>query len=142
MGRSFDLLIVDDDAAQVSVLGVLLQQMGMPHSYHHCSSGKEALDFLHRRHPYEQAPRPQLILLDLNMPAMDGCEVLRRVKSDPQLRCIPVVMLSSSRALKDIDACYCAHANAYMTKPMDLEGNMALLRHLDQYWNACELPPR
>jgi len=141
MARSFDLLIVDDDAAQVLLLGLLLQELDLSHRYHHCSSGAETLDFLHRRPPFEQAPRPHLILLDLNMPGMDGCEVLRRVKSDPELRSIPVVMLSTSRSLEDVHACYDAHANAYIKKPTDLDSNVAMLRHLDQFWTDCELVP-
>ncbi len=139
MTRSFDLLIVDDDAAQVLLLGLLLQDMDLSHRCHHCSSGAETLDFLHRKPPFEQAPRPHLILLDLNMPGMNGCEVLRRVKSDPELRSIPVVMLTTSRSLEDVHACYSAHANAYIKKPTDLASNVAMLRHLDQFWTDCEL---
>jgi|tagenome__1003787_1003787.scaffolds.fasta_scaffold20348797_1 CheY-like chemotaxis protein len=141
MTRTFDLLAVDDDAAQVLLLGVLLQEMDLSHRYHHCSSGAEALDFLHRRPPFENAPRPHLILLDLNMPGMSGCEVLRHVKSDPELRSIPVVMLSTSRSLDDVQACYTSHANAYIRKPTDLAGNLAMLRHLDQFWTDCEFVP-
>lgn len=139
MGRSFDLLIVDDDVSQGSLVRTLLQEMGLSHRCHHCSSGSEALDFLDRRAPFQNAPRPHLILLDVNLPGMDGCEVLERIKSNPQLRSIPVVMLSTSRSLRDIDACYNAHANAYIRKPTDLAGNVAVLRHLDQFWNDCEL---
>ncbi len=142
MGRSFDLLIVDDDTGRVSLLQTLIQDMGLSHRCHCCRNGEEALEFLYRRAPFQQAPRPDLVLLDLNMPGMDGCEVLRRIKSDDQLRSIPVVMLSSSRSERDVEACYSAHANAYIRKPMDLEGNMAVLRHLNDFWNDCELASR
>jgi|SRR5947209_9378973 len=142
MARIFDLLIIDDDVSQVSLVKSLLRELGLPHRCHHCPTGPETLNFLHRRAPFQRAPRPDLILLDVNMPGMDGCEILRRVKSDPELRSIPVVMLSSSRALKDVDACYSAHANAYIKKPTDLEGNLAFLRRLDQFWSHCELAPR
>ncbi|HEX4772864.1 MAG TPA: response regulator [Bryobacteraceae bacterium] len=142
MGRVFDLLIVDDDPGQLRILESSLRELGLLHKCHHCDSGQKALDFLHRRAPFEGTPRPHLILLDFNMPDMDGCEVLRQVKSDPGLRSIPVVMMSSSRALRDINACYTEYANAYVSKPPDLEGNLDLLRHLDQFWSHCELVPR
>ncbi len=141
MSRAFDLLIVDDDAAQVALVRNLLRELDLTHRCHHCSSGEQTLAFLRRKPPFESAPRPHLILLDLNMPGMNGGEVLRKVKSDPELSTIPVVMLSSSRALKDVDACYKAHANAYIKKPLNLDGNLNFLRHLDQFWNDCELPP-
>jgi CheY-like chemotaxis protein len=141
MGRVFDLLIVDDDASQVGLLRTSLDELGLLHKCHHCSSGPQALDFVNRRPPFQGAPRPHLILLDLNMPGMDGCEVLRRIKSDPELCSIPVVMLSTSQALKDVNACYREHANAYIQKPGDLEGNLAFLRNLDQFWGSCEFVP-
>jgi CheY-like chemotaxis protein len=121
------------------MLRTLLREMGLSYKCHHCSSGAQALDYLHRRPPFQNAVRPHLILLDLNMPGMDGCEVLRQVKSDSQTRSIPVVMLSTSRSREDVAACYTAHANAYMRKPTDLAGNVAMLQHLDQFWKDCEL---
>jgi two-component system response regulator len=137
--RSLNLLVIDDDAGEVSLLRTLLAEMRLSHKCYHCSTGAEALDYLHRKSPFEDAPRPHLILLDLDMPGMGGCEVLSRIKSDTETRSIPVVMLSSSLSNENVEACYMAHANAYIRKPTDLAGNVAMLRHLDQFWKYCEL---
>jgi CheY-like chemotaxis protein len=134
MGRLLDLLIVDDDPAQLQVVQALLWELGLPHRCHYARSGDKALDFLNRRPPFEEVPRPNLILLDVNMPGMNGCEVLHQVKSDPQLRLIPVIMLSSSEALRDVNACYKEHANAYVNKPRDLDSALELLRDIDHFW--------
>src|ERR1700749_4108688 len=99
MGQVFDLLIIDDDRDQVGIIKILLADLGLSHRCHHAASGATGLDFLRHKPPYENAPRPHLILLDLNMPQMDGCEVLRQVKSDLDLLSIPVIMLSTSQAL-------------------------------------------
>jgi len=134
MGRALDLLIVDDNPGQLKLVQALLQDLGLMHRCHYAQDGPKALDFLYRRTPFEEAPRPHLILLDLNMPGMAGCEVLRLVKSDSALCSIPVIMLSTSEALKDVDACYSEHANAYVVKPRDLESNLNLLRDIDRFW--------
>lgn len=142
MGRVFDLLVVDDDPGQLKLVRTLIADLGLLHRCHHASGGHEALDFLRRQSQFVNAPRPNLILLDLNLPGMDGCEVLRHIKSDPELRSIPVVMLSSSLAWKDVISCYQEHANAYIKKPMDLESNRNLLRDLDRFWAECAVMPR
>ena len=142
MGRTFDLLIVDDDPAQLQIIRTLLRELGLEHRCQYAASGREALDFLDHKPPFEKAIRPNLILLDLNMPGMSGCEVLRQIKSDPELRVIPVVMLSSSQAIQDIDACYREHANAYIRKPTDLESNLKLLRNIDRFWAELVVLPR
>lgn len=139
MGRVFDMLVVDDDPGQKTLIQGVLGELGLSHRCHYAPNGPKALDFLRRTPPFENAPRPDLILLDFNMPGMDGCEVLHSVKSDPDLCSIPVVMLSSSEALKDVDACYREHANAYVLKPTDLESHLTLLRNLDRFWSQCVL---
>ena len=141
MGRVFDLLIVDDDPGQLRLMQILLGELGLGHRCYYTSNGPKALDFLHRRAPLEEAPRPHLILLDLNMPGMNGCEVLRQIKSDPELCAIPVIILSSSQAESDVDACYREHANAYIHKPADLASNLGLLREIDRFWAECALVP-
>lgn len=142
MGSVLNLLIVDDEPGQLKLIQALFGELGLRHRCHYATGGCMALDFLHRRAPFENTPRPNLILLDLNMPDMDGCQVLHHVKSDPDLRSIPVVMLSSSQALKDVAACYQEHANAYIKKPTDLESNKNLLRQIDQFWSECVVMPR
>lgn len=133
-GQSFDLLIIDDDAIQVDLVRMMMRELKLSHVCHHAASGLAALDFLNRRPPFENAPRPHLILLDLNMPRMNGCELLRLLKADEQFRSIPVVMFSNSDDLRDIEACYGEHANAYIRKPTDLNSNLSVLTELDRFW--------
>jgi len=101
----------------------------------------EALAFLRRATPYAHAPRPDVILLDLNLPRKNGREVLDEIKADATLRCIPVVVLTTSNAPQDIQAAYAGHANAYLTKPLDLDQFFALMASFSQFWlTAARLP--
>jgi CheY-like chemotaxis protein len=141
MDRVLDLLIIDDDPSQAALMKAVVRELGLPHHCHYAFNGSVALDFLRRIPPFERAPRPDLILLDLNMPGMNGREVLHIVKSDPALHSIPVIMLSSSHAIQEVAACYGEHANAYIQKPLDLEGNLSVVRHLDRFWSGLALLP-
>lgn len=132
--RRRDLLIVDDDAAQVLLFRYSLRELGYHHRCHHVPGGTEALDFLRRNRPYEDAPRPDLIILDVNMPGMNGCQVLAKIKSDPELSSIPVVMFSMGVSQSEINDCYAQHANAYVQKPIDFQANLSLLNDLEQFW--------
>lgn len=136
MSRALDLLIVDDDPSQIRLVKSLIAELGLPHRCQYASNGSMALDYLRQKPPFTDVARPNLILLDLNMPGMDGCEVLRAIKTDPQLRTIPVIMLSSSQASQDVQACYAEHANAYIHKPSDLESNLDVLREIDRFWSV------
>ena len=140
MGRVFDLLIVDDDPVQLQLVQDLVRELGLLHRCHCVSDGGKALDLLRRRPPFEKAPRPDLILLDLNMPGMHGSEVLHRIKSDLELGSIPVIMLSSSEALQDVDACYREHANA-LFKNQRTSRALALLREIDRFWAELATVP-
>ena len=134
-----DLLIVDDDAAQARLLEVLLQELGLAHHCYHALSGDIALLFLNQAPPYQDAPRPHLILMDLNMPGMGGFEALRRIKRDPRLAAIPVIILSSSQSAQDIAACYDSYANAYVVKPSNLDAAMAMVQSIDRFWCGTAL---
>ena len=134
-----DLLIVDDDIGQMRLLELLLRELGLAHRCHRALNGDAALSFLRKTPPYQDAPRPHLVLMDLNMPGMGGFEALRRIKSDPQLATIPVIILSSSRSAQDVDACYDNHANAYVVKPGDLDAAMAMVRSIDRFWCGTAL---
>src|SRR4029079_10656167 len=96
--------------------------------------GVEALSFLHREGPYAEAPRPDLILLDLNLPRKDGREVLAEIKADDKLRRIPVVVLTTSQDEQDVFKSYNLHANCYVTKPVDLEQFMTVVRSIEDFW--------
>lgn len=141
MDRALDLLIVDDDVGHVELFQVLIRELGLRHRCHHASSGTLALDYLKARSPFEGASRPNLILLDLNMPGLNGCEVLRIIKSDPGLRTIPVIVLSQSRNWSDVNQCYGDRANAYIGKPDDLDSNLRLLQQIDRFWGQIATLP-
>ncbi|WP_199487165.1 response regulator [Actinomadura logoneensis] len=101
---------------------------------HVVRDGAEALDFLYRRGDHTEAPRPDLVLLDLNLPKRDGREVLQEIKSDPELAAIPVVVLTTSSAEEDILRSYKLHANAYVTKPVDFDQFIAAIRQIDDFF--------
>ena len=119
--RPLQLLLVDDDPGDVALICDALTKYKQQIEVHTAADGIEALEFLRRDEGHAGAPRPDLILLDLNMPRMDGREVLAVIKQDPQWVTIPVVVLTTSEQPDDITASYTAHANAYVTKPLDLD---------------------
>jgi two-component system response regulator len=120
-GRAYEVLLVDDDAADIALISEAFAAHRAPVRLHVAGDGVEAMAFLRREDGNAEAPRPDLILLDLNMPRMDGREVLAVVKSDPALVTIPVVMFTTSEQPDDVAASYSGHANAYVTKPLDLD---------------------
>jgi CheY-like chemotaxis protein len=139
--RRRELLIVDDDAAQVLLFRYMLRELGYDHQCHHVASGTEALKFLRGEQPYADAPRPDLIILDVNMPGMNGCEVVSKIKEDPELNSIPVVMFSVGVSQSEINQCYAQHANAYIQKPIDYYSNLSVISGLEQFWfKTARLP--
>ncbi len=132
--QSVDILLVEDNPADVGLMREALREAKAPNTLHVAPDGREALAFLRREGAHAAAPRPSLILLDLNLPYMNGHEVLASIKADPTLRRIPVVMLTTSDAPADIHAAYDRHANSYITKPVDLDQFFAVVRSLDGYW--------
>lgn len=106
-----------------------------------CADGDQALDYVFRRNGFEDAPRPQIILLDLNMPGTNGHQVLAEIKGDPDLARIPVIVLTTSDDPRDIERCYQAGANSYVQKPVDLEGFVAAMTRLKDYWFEIALLP-
>ncbi len=144
LNRSYpcDLLMVDDDAQQLRLFELSLQELQLPLRCHFVLTGDAALAFLHRLAPYQDAPRPQLILIDLNMPGINGCEVLRLIKADPALSAIPVIILSTSDSDEAVEQCYANHANAYITKPRDFHASLDMIRTLYRFWfNTAVLCP-
>jgi len=133
-GKARDILIVDDDAVQMLVFRHLLQQLGCEHRCHSAENGLEALQFLRRQGAYGKAPKPELIILDLNMPGMNGCEVLVEIKRDPELRSIPVIMFSLCIDPKDVSRCYSEHANAYVQKPPDYQTTLKVVEQIERFW--------
>ena len=140
--RPFEVLLVEDNPGDVLLTTEALEEAKLHINMSVVSDGVEALAFLYRRGPYAEAPRPDLMLLDLNMPRLDGREVLAEIKADPDLRGIPVVVLTTSHAEQDIVRTYNLHANAYVTKPVDLEQFITIVHAINQFWfTIVALPP-
>ena len=138
-----DVLLVEDDPGDELMTREAFEDNKIGNTLHVVRDGEEALDFLYRRGQHADAPRPGLILLDLNLPKYDGREVLQRVKSDPDLSHIPVVVLTTSAAEEDILRSYKLHANAYVTKPVDFDRFIAVVRQIDEFFvSVVKLPPR
>jgi len=138
-----DVLLVEDDPGDVLLIREAFEYNKVHNSLHVVSDGVEALDFLHRRNGHEEAPRPDLVLLDLNLPRKDGREVLEEVKADTDLRTIPIVVLTTSEAEEDILRSYDLHANAYVTKPVDFDRFIEVVRLIDDFFvTVVKLPQR
>ncbi|MEN8131121.1 MAG: response regulator [Pseudomonadota bacterium] len=139
------ILFIDDSPEDVETILRSFRKAGLGVSIFHCSDGDEALDYLYRRGGYVEkgkAPRPDLILLDLNMPATDGYEVLEIIKSDNELKKIPVIVLTTSGDEQDVDRCYSSGANTYVRKPVDLSDFMEAIRCLNNFWFKIASLPR
>ncbi|HLL33364.1 response regulator [Streptomyces sp. NPDC052773] len=138
-----DVLLVEDDPGDELMTREAFEDNKIGNTLHVVRDGEEALDFLYRRGDHTDAPRPDLILLDLNLPKYDGRQVLERIKSDPDLSLIPVVVLTTSAAEEDILRSYKLHANAYVTKPVDLDQFIAAVRQIDDFFvQVVRLPGR
>jgi CheY-like chemotaxis protein len=138
-----EILLVEDDAGDTLMIKEALDHNKVRNSLHCVTDGVQALAFMRREGEYADAPRPDLVLLDLNLPRKDGREVLAEIKSDPELRMIPVVVLTTSKAEEDILRSYQLHANAYVTKPVDFPRFIEVVRQIDEFFVAVvKLPPR
>lgn len=133
-GRAIEILLVEDNPGDVRLTIEGLNEGKVRNNLHVARDGVEALEFLRRQGPFTDAVRPDLILLDLNLPRMDGREVLAEVKSDPDLKTIPVVVLTTSSAEQDILHSYQLQANCYITKPVDLEQFIKVVRSIEDFW--------
>jgi two-component system, chemotaxis family, response regulator Rcp1 len=137
------ILLVDDDPADVRLTQEALKEHKVFCETAVAGDGIEALAYLRREGPYSDVTRPDIILLDLNMPRKDGREVLKEIKADPQLRRIPVVILTTSQADQDILHSYDLGANCYITKPVDLEQLTTVVQAIENFWfTVVKLPPR
>jgi CheY-like chemotaxis protein len=139
--RVVNVLLVEDDPGDVLMTREAFEHHKLRNQLHVVNDGEQALQFLRRTGEYADAPRPGLILLDLNLPRRDGLEVLADLKEDPELRVIPVVILTTSQADEDILRSYALHANAYVSKPVDFERFMDVIRQIDNFFvTVVELP--
>jgi CheY-like chemotaxis protein len=134
IGRPIEILLVEDNAGDVRLTIEGLKDSKVRNKLHVTRDGVEAMQFLRREGPHVGAARPDLILLDLNLPRMDGREVLAAIKSDARLKTIPVVVLTTSRAEQDVLRSYELQANCYITKPVDLEQFIKVVRSIEDFW--------
>jgi CheY-like chemotaxis protein len=137
-----DILLVEDNNADIQLMVEILKEGKIPNDFHVVTDGEAALAFVRKQPPYERARTPGIIFLDLNLPRKSGHEVLREIKSDPELRRIPVVVLSSSEDEEDVAAAYDRHANCFITKPADLTQYMNVVNTVRAFWlSTVRLPP-
>jgi CheY-like chemotaxis protein len=142
-GRQIEVLLVEDDPGDVLMTKEAFEDYKLNNRLHVVTDGAEAMGFLRRQGEHADAPRPDLVLLDLNLPRMDGREVLQAIKSDPELASIPVVVLTTSEAEEDVLRSYSLHANAYVTKPVDFERFIQVVRQIDEFFvTVVRLPTR
>ncbi|MBF6192380.1 response regulator [Nocardia implantans] len=141
-GQPIDILLVEDDPGDELMTREAFEDNKIGNTLHVARDGEEALEFLYRQGRYPDAPRPDLILLDLNLPKYDGRQVLEKIKADPDLSHIPVVVLTTSAAEEDILRSYRLHANAYVTKPVDLDQFVAAIKQIDEFFVQVVRLPR
>jgi CheY-like chemotaxis protein len=138
-----EVLLVEDDPGDVLLIREAFEDNKVANRLHVVADGVEALEFMRRRGVHANAPRPDLVLLDLNLPRKDGREVLAEAKEDDDLRSIPIVVLTTSQAEEDVLRSYDLHANAYVTKPVDFENFIGVVRQIDQFFvSVVKLPTR
>lgn len=141
--RLIEILLVEDNPGDLRLTREALKDAKVANTLHVVEDGVLALDFLHRRPPFEDVPRPDLILLDLNLPRKNGREVLAEIKADERFRAIPVVILTTSQAEEDILRAYDLHANCYITKPVDFTQFTTIVRTIEDFWlTIVTLPPK
>lgn len=133
-GRPVEILLVEDNPGDERLTREALKEGKVYNNFHWVKDGVEAMEFLRRQGRYKDAPRPDIVLLDLNLPKKDGREVLAEVKADPNLRLIPVVIITSSEAEQDVLKTYELHANCYVTKPVDLEQFIKVIQSIETFW--------
>ncbi|WP_454196604.1 response regulator [Nocardia sp. Marseille-Q1738] len=140
--QPIDILLVEDDPGDELMTREAFEDNKIGNTLHVAHDGQEALDFLYRQGGFANAPRPDLILLDLNLPKYDGRQVLEKIKADPELTHIPVVVLTTSAAEEDILRSYKLHASAYVTKPVDLDQFVAAIKQIDEFFVQVVRLPR
>ena len=142
LSKPIEILLVEDSPSDALLTKRALAKARFINRLHIVEDGVKAIAFLRKQEPYADAPRPHLILLDLNMPRMDGREVLAEIKTDENLTIIPVIVLTSSKAEEDVLSSYRLHANSYITKPVDFEAFADAVASIENFWfGVVTLPP-
>jgi two-component system, chemotaxis family, response regulator Rcp1 len=142
-GEALQVLLVEDNPGDVRLTREAFKDAKVHLELNVVGDGVEAMDYLHQRGRYTESSRPDLILLDLNLPRKDGRDVLAEVKGHPLLKTIPVVILTTSASDVDIESSYLLHANCYISKPVDMEGFLTVVKSIDDFWlSVVRLPPK
>ncbi len=143
MDKPIEILLIEDNHIDVKLTKEALKEGKVRNNLHVARDGEEALDFLYKRGIFANAVRPDIILLDLNLPRIDGREILQRIKPDPNLRTIPVVVLTTSKSDEDIVRSYDLNVNCYITKPVDMNQFIDVVKAIDHFWfTIVALPPK
>lgn len=129
-----EILLVEDSPIDITMVQEALTEGAIMSNLHIVMNGEDAVEFMKKKGKYQIAPRPDIVFLDLNFPQMDGRDVLREIKTDPDLRRIPIVILTSSKAEEDIHSVYDLHANCYVTKPRDLDQFLTVVKEISKFW--------
>jgi two-component system, chemotaxis family, response regulator Rcp1 len=141
--NSIDILVVEDNPGDARLIKEVLNENKIFNSLYIVRDGVEAMDFLYARGKFKESPKPDLIILDLNLPRKDGREVLAEIKSDKELKRIPVVIMTISQAEEDIFKSYNLHANCYVTKPIDLNQFIKVIKSIENFWfSVVKLPSK
>jgi len=143
LAKPIEILLVEDNEGDVGLIEEVLEEARIKNILHVATDGEEAIRFLHHEGKFAGSPRPDIILLDLNLPKKDGREVLREIKEDSNLKKIPVVILTTSGAEKDILRAYELHTNAYVTKPLDFDQFIMVIKSIASFWlEIVKLPTK
>ena len=141
--KTIEILLIEDNLGDNRLMIEVFKEGEIRNNMHMVTNGVEAMEFLHRENKHSNAVPPDLILLDLNLPKKDGRQVLQEIKEDPQLKYIPVIVLTTSQSEWDINNTYMNHANAYITKPIDLNKFIKVIKSIEDYWlYTVTLPPK
>ena len=141
--KFIEILLVEDNPADVDMLQETFKESKIANNLHVVNDGELAMDFLHKRGEFAASPRPDLVLLDIGLPKKSGLEVLAEIKADPDLKRIPVIILTTSKSEEDILKSYDLHANSYITKPVHLSEFFEVVKSIENFWfSIVKLPPR
>ena len=134
IGKTVEILLVEDNPADARLVMEVFKDFKINNKLYHVKDGVDALNYLHHNGKYAETSKPDLILLDLNLPRKDGREVLKEIKEDAELKCIPVVILTTSSAEDDVLKTYCNHANCYIIKPVDFDQFIKVIQSIESFW--------
>ncbi len=140
--KPVDILLIEDSPGDADLAKEALEESKLRNNLFIVTDGIEAMDFLYKKGKYSNMPRPDLIILDLNLPKKDGREVLKEIKLDDKLKRIPVVILTTSKAEEDVLKTYDLHANCYITKPIDLEKFLEVVKAIENFWMSIVVLPK